>query len=123
MSLSTQKERPLITLFGRHYAPIKSIEKNDNDELNGYYKRNRVSGVYFYDSTGEERAFLRHDGLLVSCSRITSNPKKRRYMFSTSSLDDQWLGIPDSHAQRVNETAELAALLYPTTKESIQCSN
>lgn len=103
----------MIILYGKKYA---KTEKEFTETLfqadgtaNGFYKVLKA-GIYLSDMQGNERAFVRHDGL--GPVTVAKHDGKRRYMFSTSTRDEKWLGVPDSYTATVNGAKELARQVY-----------
>jgi hypothetical protein len=103
----------MIDLYGKKYA---KNEKEFSETLfqadgtaNGFYKVMKA-GIYFSDMQGNERAFIRADGL----GPVTTHKHegKRRYMFSTSTRDEQWLGVPDSYSATIDGAKELARQVF-----------
>ncbi|MCZ4270733.1 hypothetical protein [Maritalea porphyrae] len=89
----------MLTLYGKTYAKTKTEFTNSlfNPEgtCNGFYKKTR-GGVILSDMQQNERVFIRkRDGLLVTIRRQEDNT--RRYMFATSTSDENWLGVPESY--------------------------
>lgn len=104
----------MITLYGKKYAAndaeFTSTLFDTGGTANGYYKV-RKNGIYLFDMQGNERAFIRKDGLgPVSVTR--NHNGKRFYGFSTSTLDERWLGVPDSYSALVKGAEELAGRIY-----------
>jgi hypothetical protein len=103
----------MITLYGKKYARnekefIGTIFEKDGT-ANGFY-RVLKSGIYLSDMQGNERAFIRKDGLgPVTVSR---HDGKRRYMLSTSTLDEKWMGVPESYMETRDGAQELARSVY-----------
>ena len=103
----------MITLYGKKYAKnetqfTETLFQRDGT-ANGFYKVTK-SGIYLSDIQGNERAFVRHDGLgPVTVSR---HDGKRRYSFAASTLDEKWLGVPDSYMAKCDGAANLAKSVY-----------
>ena len=104
----------MITLYGKKYA------RNDNEFVgtlferdgtaNGFYKVTKA-GIYFSDMQGNERAFIRRDGL--GPVTVTKTDKGARfYMFAASSIDEKWLGVPDSYIAHIEGAKELARSVF-----------
>ena len=105
-----------ITLYGNRYARTPSLLAAtvfDRKTANGTYKAT-AQGIYLADMTGEERAFIRQDGLgPVSVSMVEHKGKMRRiYMQSTATRDEAWLGLPESYSARREGAANLAQSFY-----------
>lgn len=104
----------MLTLYGHSYAKsdrqaVASLF-HAGGTVNGLYRVTR-SGIYLSDLTGEERAFIRKDGLgPVSVSRRDDG--RRVFAFSTSSRDDKWLGRPESYAATCEGARAIADQLF-----------
>jgi len=103
----------MLTLYGKKYAKnngefTDTLFERDGT-ANGFY-RVLKSGIYFSDMQGNERAFIRRDGL--GPVTVSKHNGKRRYMHATSSLEESWLGIPDSYMATVEGAKELARQVY-----------
>ena len=103
----------MISLYGKTYAANDSqaIESlfNRGGTVNGFYKKTR-SGVLFSDMQGRERVFIRKDGLgPISVHRYDG---KLRYMFSTATSDESWLGLPDSYIAKCEGARDLARQMF-----------
>jgi hypothetical protein len=100
----------MITLYGHTYAPNKSavLESLFSGPVThcGTYRKTRA-GVFLSDLQGRERVFIRKDGL-GPVSVFVDGDGKRRFMFSTSCVDDAWLGTPDSYGA-TREGAQIVA--------------
>lgn len=110
----TMTRPDLIQLYGRTYARTEAAAVvtlfDARGTVSGMY-RATAAGVYLLDLQGKERAFIRKDGLgPVSVGRASDG--RRFYMHSTSSLDDQWLGVPESYSATIDGAKQLAASLY-----------
>lgn len=106
----------MITLYGRTYAPnaravVESLFKGPATHCGTY--RKAANGVYLSDLQGNERVFIRKDGL----GPVTTfrHDGKRRYMHSTTSQDDAWLGTPESYSATREGAQAVARALYPAT--------
>jgi hypothetical protein len=103
----------MLILYGKKYA--KSGKEfadtlfQSNGTANGFY-RVLKAGIYFSDMQGNERAFIRRDGL--GPVTVHRHEGKRRYMFSTSTRDEQWLGVPESYTATIEGAKELARHVY-----------
>jgi hypothetical protein len=104
----------MITLYGRTYAPNKaavldSLFKGPATHC-GTYRATRA-GVILSDLQGQERVFIRKDGL----GPVTTfrHEGKRRYMHSTTSKDDAWLGTPESYTATREGAQAVARALFP----------
>jgi len=105
----------MITLYGKRYA------KNDSDFIeslftgdgkgtaNGYYKKT-AKGVFLIDMQGNQRAFIRRDGL--GPVTVTKSNGKDFYMFACTSKDQKWLSVPDSYSEEVNGAEQLAKSVF-----------
>lgn len=106
----------MIELYGKKYAKTESelvgtLFNNDGQgTANGYYKVTG-SGVFLSDMQGNRRAFIRSDGL--GPVTVTKCNGKQHFMFSCSTSDAEWLGVPDSYIQEKNGAKELAISLSP----------
>ena len=105
----------MIELYGKKYA------KNEREftstlfepcgTANGFYRKAR-NGVFLSDMQGQERAFIRKDGLgPVSVTRRKED-NRRVYMFCASTTDKRWLGVPDSYIAHVDGAEALAREVY-----------
>lgn len=103
----------MIELYGKRYArtarEFTDSLFNPAGTANGFYKVTRA-GIYLSDMQGKERAFIRRDGL--GPVTVARHDGKRRYMFSTSSLDESWLNMPDSYATARNGAESLARSVF-----------
>lgn len=104
----------LIQLYGRTYARTEAAAVvtlfDARGTVSGMY-RATAAGVYLSDLQGNERVFIRKDGLgPVSTGKLDDG--RRFYMHSTSSLDDRWLGTPESYSATCDGAKQLAATLY-----------
>lgn len=99
----------MITLYGKQYA--KDLKESVKLEgCNGVYKV-RKNGVYFYTMQDELRAFIRSDGLgPVTATRTGKGGI--RYMHSTCTSEEKWMGVPDSYMAQCNEAEQLVRQLY-----------
>lgn len=104
----------ILTLYGRTYAPsraavVESLFQGPATH-SGTYRLTR-SGVILSDLTGQERVFIRKDGL----GPVTTfrHDGRRRYMFSTTSRDDAWLGTPESYSATIDGAKAFARALFP----------
>lgn len=104
----------MITLYGRTYAKtdaqaVASLFQ-PGGTVNGFYRK-APAGVYLLDLQGVERAFIRKDGL-GPVSTWRDDTGRRRYAHSTHSLDDRWLGTPESYSATCEGARQLAASIY-----------
>jgi hypothetical protein len=103
----------MIALYGRTYAASEKEAVaslfNAGGTVNGFYRK-AAAGVYLLDLQGNERAFIRKDGL--GPVSVGKHEGKRFYMHSTSSLDDRWLGTPESYSATRDGATQLAASIY-----------
>lgn len=103
----------MLTLYGKKYARnekefTETLFQSDGT-ANGFYKATKA-GIYLSDMQGNERAFVRHDGLgPVSVSR---HDGRRRYSFAASTIDEKWLGVPDSYMAACDGAKALAKAAY-----------
>jgi hypothetical protein len=103
----------MLTLYGKKYAKNEKeftgtlFEKDGT--ANGFY-RVLKAGIYLSDMQGNERAFIRKDGL--GPVTVFRHDGKRRYMFSTSTRDEQWLGVPKSYMATREGAQGLARSVY-----------
>ena len=108
----------MIELYGQKYAKTES-EFNDTlfaggKTANGFYKVTKA-GIYLSDMQGNERAFIRKDGLgPVSVSRPKCLDGKRFYSFAASTLDESWLCVPDSYMAKCEGSKALAESVFQT---------
>jgi hypothetical protein len=112
-SIANEREINMLTLYGKKYAKnekefIGTLFKKDGT-ANGFY-RVLKSGIYLSDMQGNERAFIRRDGL--GPVTVFRHNGKRRYMFSTSTRDEQWLCVPESYMQTREGAQKLARSVY-----------
>jgi hypothetical protein len=103
----------MITLYGKKYA---KNEKQFTETLfqkdgtaNGFYKVTKA-GIYLSDMQGNERAFIRHDGL--GPVTVHRHNGKRQFMFAASTLDEKWLNVPESYMAKCEGAASLAKSVY-----------
>ena len=106
-----------IKLYGRSYARTERAAVaslfQQGGTVSGFY-RATAQGVYLSDLQGQERLFIRRDGLgPVSVSR--DDHGRRRYMFAASTADEKTFGIPDSYGAQCDGARALARALYPTS--------
>ena len=111
--MTTEGETEMIKLYGRTYAASNSEAVaslfNAGGTVNGFY-RNTKAGIYLSDLQGKERAFIRKDGLgPVSVHMVEG---RRRYMFSTASTDEAWLGVSESYAATRDGAQALARSVF-----------
>lgn len=105
----------MISLYGKKYAKndsefIESLFINDGKgTANGYYKKT-AKGIFLLDMQGNRRAFIRRDGL--GPVTVTKNNGKNFYMFSCTSKDQGWLGVPDSYIEEVDGAEQLAKSMF-----------
>lgn len=103
----------MIELYGKRYAK-NSREFTDSlfnpaGTANGFYMVTSA-GIYLSDMQGKERAFIRRDG--YGPVTVANHEGNRRYMFAASSLDESWLGVPDSYMAKVKGAEALAAQFF-----------
>ena len=103
----------MLTLYGKKYAKsekefIGTLFEKDGT-ANGFY-RVLMAGIYLSDMQGNERAFIRKDGL--GPVTVFRHEGKRRYMFSISTLDEKWLGVPDSYMQAREDAQGVARSIF-----------
>jgi hypothetical protein len=101
-----------IQLYGKTYAKLpKDGAKTPLPEgANGFYEK-EAGGVVFYHPERGPRAFIRKDGL--GPVSLGHHDGKRYYMHSHSSLEGDWMGIPDSYIAETDGARALAKELYP----------
>lgn len=103
----------MITLYGKKYAKSGKEFTNtlfqSDGTANGFYSVLKA-GIYLSDMQGNERAFIRHDGL--GPVTVAMHDGKRRYMFSTTTRDEQWLGVPESYTATIEGAKEIARNVY-----------
>ena len=103
-----------VSLYGKTYARntrgvVASLFASGGT-ANGTFRATKA-GVYLSDLQGDERAFVRKDGLgPVTVTRTESG--KRYYMFSTCRPESIWLGEPESYMARVEGARELARSIF-----------
>lgn len=90
----------MFTLYGKKYAKTDRQAVNSlfspGGTVNGFYKRTS-GGIILLDLQRNERAFIRADRFgPVSITRING---RRYYMHAASSVDEAWLGVPESYAE------------------------
>lgn len=104
----------MLELYGKQYArndrEFTDSLFNPNGTANGFYKVT-AAGIYFSDMQGNERAFIRRDGL--GPVTVTRANGLRFYMFSACETERQWLGIPESYAAACNGAESLARSVFP----------
>ncbi len=98
-----EREEPLVLdINGRRFAPAGTAAEN----LHGYYEQ-KPNGVLLRDLKKEPFAFIvgnkHNEYFFVSCSQTSEGI---RYMFSTSSLDEQGLGLDQVGYAAGKELAE-----------------
>ena len=103
----------MLTLYGKKYAKNKAefcetLFQRDGT-ANGFYKVT-CSGIIFSDMQGRERVFIRKDGL--GPVSVTNDNGKRRYMFSTATSDESWLGLPESYSAKVDGARDIARQVF-----------
>jgi len=97
-STTTKEGNTMLTINGMKFA------KNDNEFINslfesggtcdGYYKR-MVRGIRLFDMQNKLRVFVvdnKHNEQFFVTATMQDN-KSIRYMNSTSTQDDKWLGL------------------------------
>ena len=95
----------MINLYGKTYSKSEPEPGDNGSYVTG------AGGVYISDRAGKERVFIRRDGL--GPVTVTRAPNGRRfYMFATSTLDEKFLGTPDSYSEEVEGARELARSLF-----------
>lgn len=103
----------MIILYGKTYAAndkeaVASLF-NAGGTVNGFYRKAKA-GLYLSDLQGNERAFIRKDGL--GPVSVFKHEGRRRYMHSTSNRDEAWLGVPESYMATCDGAQELARRLF-----------
>lgn len=92
----------MLTFNNRRFAPLGS---QPSDDAHGFYKLAAGRGVHLYKLNEELEAYIvdnaRQGRFVVSASDRNGAP---RYMFSTSSLTERWLGIEGAS---ISATVEL----------------
>lgn len=104
----------MIELYGKKYAKnereFTSTLFEPGGTANGFYRKAR-NGIFLSDMQGQERAFIRKDGL--GPVSVTRNHNGRPvYMFCTSTTDKDWLGVPDSYTAQVDGAESLAGEMF-----------
>jgi hypothetical protein len=100
-----------ITLYGKSYAnlPAKTPDKALPEGANGFYRK-EAGGILFFTTQKEPRAYIRKDGL--GPVSLAHPDGVRHYMYSTSSLDEKWLCVPESYMQTVDGARDIAKQLF-----------
>ena len=105
----------MLTFHGKKYAKksrdvVDSLFERDGATVNGTY-RQTSTGIVLCDLQGDERAFVRRDGLgPVTVHRFEG---RLRYMFGLSSRDSGWLGEPESYTECCEAAQNLAREFFP----------
>lgn len=100
----------MIELYGKLYAPESAQDRLQGVEINGTYLK-EAKGVILMDLSGKERVAIRRDGLgPVNVGRAPDGA--RWYMYATSSVEERWLGTPESWLEEKEGAEELARQLY-----------
>lgn len=101
------KKPDYLTMCGLTYARSKTLLVDTlfrpEGTASGFFHVAK-NGILFSDPSGEPFAFLvanRHnERFFVSCSKSKADGDQIRYMFSTSSLDEKRLNLPESYMAR-----------------------
>ena len=108
----------MLNLYGKRYAKndqevIGTLFDAEPNTANGTF-RVTGAGIYFSDLQGNERAFIRRDGLgPVSVHR---HQGKMRYMSTTTLLEAEWLGVPPRYMDRIEGANTLAREVFSNDK-------
>ena len=100
-----------ITLYGKTYTSLpKGAEDAPLQEgSNGFYRK-EATGIVCFNAEKEPRAYIRKDGL--GPVSLAHPDGVRHYMYSTSSLDEKWLCVPESYMQTVEGARDIAKQLF-----------
>ena len=104
----------MLTLYGKTYMKTArdiplSPHGIASDSINGTY-RVAMNGIYLSDIQGNERAFIRNDGVgPVSISSWRGNCRRLDIL---TRRDSAWLGVPDSYLAQTSGTQFLADRIY-----------
>jgi hypothetical protein len=100
----------MIELYGKLYAPQGANDLDRSVTINGTYRK-EGRWVLLIDTAGKERAAIQKDGF-GPVSVGTASEGRRFYMNSTSTIEEEWLGTPDSFFAEIEGAKELARQLY-----------
>lgn len=93
----------MLTFNNLTFAPIGAKGATGH---HGFYKRD-AKGIHLYKQTGELEAYIvsnpQQGRFIVSARDDNGRP---RYMFSTSSLTEKWLGIKDLSMMQTDDLIE-----------------
>lgn len=104
-----------LTLYGKRYARnsrgvVASLFQSGGT-ANGTFRTTKA-GIYFHDMQGQERAFLRRDGVgPVTVSRLDDG--RRWYVLAgLCERERQWMNEPESYSARVEGARALAREVF-----------
>lgn len=104
----------MIELYGKKYArnnkEVAESLFHPDGTANGTYKLLK-NGIVLLDLQGNERVFIRADGVGPVSVHRTENGR-RRYLFACTSADEAWLGLPASLQARRDGALELTRQLF-----------